>query len=236
MKDHGLLCSADEVRAFQRGEKTQTRRLNGLKKINREPNAWEVVLPDDHGGWIAWYPNRPGLAEFQKRAYPNGGGFKIPYTPGDRVWARETFCNGCPDEQGVCYREGIREQPAADFCEPKWEPSIHMPKWAARFWRKITDVRIERLQNISEEDAWAEGFPDPDGTNREYSDRARYWFKTLWDTLYAKPRPVMGKNHRISHYVSYPWEDVREVRTHRGLDWYVSGNPWNCVLGLQREE
>ena len=120
-----------------------------------------------------------------------------------------------------------------------WRPSLFMPKWAARFWRVITAVRAERLQNISEEDAIAEGVDRSEwkysiapyrnyqeqGVNVGFSTAIRSYC-SLWDTLHAKPKPVRGKDHRISHYVSYPWEDVRDVRTYRGLNWYVSGNPW----------
>jgi len=84
---------------------------------------------------------------------------KCPYgQPGDRLWVRETFAES---RSGVIYRAA----PMFDDCEEgdvswKWKPSIHMPRWASRITLEITAVRVERLQDISEEDAKREGFPD----------------------------------------------------------------------------
>ena len=107
----------------------------------------------------------------------------------------------------------------------RWKPSIHMPRWASRITLEITDVRIERLQEITEEEARAEGareFPDlpsihPYGqdprwsmeepkSTRECLGSARYAFANLWERLYAK----------------------------KGLGWYA--NPWVWVLTFRRVE
>lgn len=100
--------------------------------------------------------------------------YKKPYQPGDILYVRETWehfecccCEG--DEHGNCYREpqqsvlnkscGCYMYRATDeiYGDAKWHPSIHMPKEAARIWLKVTDVRVERLQEITEDEAVKEG-------------------------------------------------------------------------------
>ena len=87
----------------------------------------------------------------------------------------------------------------------KWRPSIHMPKAAARIWLEATDVRVERLQEITEEDAKAEGFEDSwDLTNNRLFCTAKENFEGLWNTLNLK----------------------------RGYGWDV--NPWVFVIEFKR--
>ena len=85
------------------------------------------------------------------RAYPYG-------QPGDRIYVRETFSQH-PEWGQLAFRADGEEFEDADgwLWEPKWIPSIHMPKDIARIWLEITGVRVERLQDISEADALAEG-------------------------------------------------------------------------------
>lgn len=99
---------------------------------------------------------------------------KPPYQPGDILYVRETWerfeCWNCEgDERGNCPKEpkksvldktcGCYMYRATDEIsgDAKWHPSIHMPKEAARIWLKVTDVRVERLQEITEEQACMEG-------------------------------------------------------------------------------
>lgn len=100
---------------------------------------------------------------------------KLPYQPGDILYVRETWerfeCWNCDgDERGNCPKEpkksvldktcGCYMYRATDEIsgDAKWHPSIHMPKEAARIWLKVTDVRVERLQEITEDGVWDEGF------------------------------------------------------------------------------
>jgi hypothetical protein len=76
-----------------------------------------------------------------------------------------------------------------------------MPRWASRITLEIVSVRVERLHEISEEDAIAEGFPNPEGMNRQYPDRARYWYKNLWESI-----------HGIGSWNANPWVWVVEFK------------------------
>ena len=86
---------------------------------------------------------------------------------------------------GYVYRAD--NDPQFEGC--RWKPSIHMPKWAARIWLEVTGVRVERVQDISEEDAIAEGIPRG---AVQYCGHAIRLFRDLWDSINAKR--------------GYPWE------------------------------
>ena len=162
MKERPILFSGAMVRAILADTKTQTRR---------------VVKGE---GSIAVVQQSNGPMVLHKYNGETHSGFRIecPYgQPGDRLWVRETWkphCEGPIREEfplGTCVKyaadgamvkptEWTHEQGA--WCEmneetPQWRPSIHMPRWASRITLEIVAVRVERLQNISEEDARAEG-------------------------------------------------------------------------------
>lgn len=118
----------------------------------------------------------------------------------------------------------------------KWRPSIHMPKEAARLFLRVTSVRAERLQDMTLDDFCSEGvgirpeaFNDPE--NAYWQGREAYI--DTWNSIYASPQPIK-ENGKIVRYESYPWEDIRETRTHRGLPWLVIGNPWVWVIEFER--
>lgn len=137
MKERPILMSAPMVLALLSGAKTQTRRLVKPQPVQFHSDA--KVGPVD-------LPRCPyGLA-------------------GDRLWVREAFArdyfSAAPYEEPT-KRHGYRADwtsRAADVVpEPRWTPSIHMPRWASRIDLEVTGVRVERLQDISEADAVAEG-------------------------------------------------------------------------------
>jgi hypothetical protein len=144
MKCRPILFSAPMVRAILDGSKTQTRRV--VK--TRVENASRVG-------------KRGAQAHIESPEALN----HCPYgQPGDRLWVRETF--GQVGENGryvYCanpaddYQWGAGKPSQGGF---RWRPSIHMPRVASRITLEITDVRVERLQDISEEDARAEGITD----------------------------------------------------------------------------
>jgi len=157
IKERPMLFSAPMVRAILDGSKTQTRRA-----INPQPVKWCQGLS------LPKYSATP-LSEFLLGAPI----FACPYGKvGDRIWARETFCkvddSGYGDHAGIWvdYRATPKykeSHPAGWDNDPhnedalKWKPSIHMPRWASRINLEITAVRVERLNDISEEDAQKEG-------------------------------------------------------------------------------
>lgn len=171
MAERPMLMSAPMVRALLAGTKTQTRRV-----VKPPRNRPAFVLLDHGNGW--WpYQSDDGESELCD------DGMEHPYTcpygkPGDRLWVREAFSGPhCMDATDECvavrpskWGEGSRiwywadgNPTHGDWTRPR--PSIHMPRWASRILLEVTAVRVERLQDISEADAKAEGITPiwPDG-------------------------------------------------------------------------
>lgn len=120
---------------------------------------------------------------------------KPPYQPGDILYVRETW-NLRFDGEKYFYKAdkntSREEKRLLDYNDARWHPSIHMPKEAARIWLKVTNVRVERLQDITEDGAEAEGAIDNRGfihsPENEY-DRiytAREYFIKIWDRTIKK--------------------------------------------------
>ena len=154
MKERPILFSGPMVRAILDGSKTQTRRV--AKEFDEMPNL---------DGILQRFPRQNGC--------PHGA-------PGDRLWVRETWAHerdgtGCPDDTGVLYRA---TDPGWDDegTGLRWRPSIFMPRIASRILLEITDVRVQRLQEISDEDARAEGYDRSHAFPRE-------WFALLWERI-----------------------------------------------------
>lgn len=150
MKEHPILFSTDMVKAILEGRKTQTRRIvkpqpddDGLWNHTQRPMSVHPAYNME-----GWWGTVDETGEDRE--------YKCPYADIDDLnllWVRETFCV-------------VNEKPAykADYSlvptflsSMTWKPSIHMPKSAARIWLEITDIRVERLQDISREDAKREG-------------------------------------------------------------------------------
>jgi len=108
--------------------------------------------------------------------YNGGFPYKAPYQPGDVLYVRETWSEWTGGYLYKVWPEGIA-QPGA-FPRERWHPSIHMPKKAARIWLKVTDVRVERLQEITDEQAEREGCYD-------YTSTAN-GFCHIWDSTLKK--------------------------------------------------
>lgn len=130
-----ILFNTEMVRAILDGRKTCTRRL--VKFLPGENSQWTGYIKD-------------GLMLYNGRNEPCIR--KAPYQPGDTLYVRETWKKA---PNGYYYYEDWQRGDIADLT--KWKPSIHMPKEAARIWLRVTDVRVERLQEINAEGIRNEG-------------------------------------------------------------------------------
>lgn len=189
VRERPIIFGAESVRAIFDGSKTQTRRVFKFPKhMEREGSDWVKSIQEDGGGnWIPWSTDAPGVAEFTKRAYPNGEGIPCPYgKPGDRLWVREAY-HVTPlgrlhkDRWSVCYaadEEGCNVSGA-------WANPMFMPRWASRIDLELTAVRVERLQDITGNDAREEGVCRGDTTPRSGLYRINQ-YREAWDRLNAK--------------------------------------------------
>ena len=230
-KTKPILFSTEMVNAILDGRKSMTRRVIKDKDIT---NNFDI---DVDGSAYAYINPETG------DSYPPTAIAK--YQVGDILWVRETWSK---DENGeYVYRTnyGTTEDDSFPPSMFKWKSSIHMPREAARIFLRVKNVRVERVQDITEEDAKNEGVKDPyDYQEPSYYDQPhvrgmeinKSAFAGLWDSIYAEPKAVTNKDDGILYYVSYPWEDIQETREYKGKPWYVYGNPWVWVYEFERVE
>jgi len=159
-----ILFSTPMVQAILRGEKTQTRRIKGLEIINQNPDDWQFEWYD-YSCKLPWRFTQKSSVNKQslKERSFNQEAIKCPDGKvGDVLWVRETYTvnNGqYPTDLGYVFKAelGKKELEYAKELGVKWKPSIFMPRAACRIKIEITNIRIERLNGISEQDAIAEG-------------------------------------------------------------------------------
>jgi len=192
VKERGILFQGDMVNAILRGDKTQTRRIiKGSEGIVK-------------------------LSEHNRLLTLEQWGFKCPYEVGMVLWVRETWAelswlefNGESTEGDSRYVYAV-DDPGAHLVK-KWKPSLFMPKEACRIRLEITDVRVERLQDISQEDAMAEG-------------------------VYAMPHRCEGWTNPLNNFrdcyrcaYRFLWN---QINGHSGNQWDT--NPWVWVVTFRR--
>ncbi len=179
MKERPILFKGEMVRAVLNGSKTQTRRT-----VKPQPETTHEGDPYWHiGGYRVW-AYRSACDDILRKG---GDPLLCPYgRDGDHLYVRETFAK-IMGQSGVwietdyhaTYKHGDRLGDSLGV-KKKWTPSIHMPRWASRITLEITDVRVERLQEISRGDAMAEGCPFP---NMAKGDDPRQWYADLWKKI-----------------------------------------------------
>lgn len=195
MKERGMIFNAEMVRAILDGRKTQTRHI--MKLQPETPGAGLRYITESHkksevGKYFWCISDALGM-----RA--RSAVFTCPFgAVGDRIWVRETFRvhSRATDVATLVYRASVRNSwteqthrvPVAVCNKPatpeKWTPSIHMPRWASRILLEITDVRVERLRDLSEEDAKSEGItPSAGGVLPGWEYRIN--FRDLWMDIYG---------------------------------------------------
>ncbi|WP_333620411.1 hypothetical protein [Pantoea septica] len=200
MRERPILLNGDMVRAVLNGSKTQTRRIIDWRRTR----PTEIAERDDGSKW-------PWSEDCE-----NGGDYwhDCPFGEvGDRLWVRETFRvhSRATDVATLVYKASERQSwteqthrvPVSVCNKPavieKWTPSIHMPRWASRITLEITGVRVERLQDISQADAVAEGIKSGrcgnetswrdafyvPGDNQPYFN-AETAYGDLWSSIYGE--------------------------------------------------
>jgi len=200
MKEHPILFSTDMVKAILEGRKTQTRRvvkaINEVGKNKKEPSDKAVgFIPSaDPECFIEQFPLDLTLMYPQsKPTTMNGGSYRCPYGQvGSKLWVRETFTTikTRDNRRFYLYKAGLppkEELSTENLRSIKWMPSIFMPHEASRITLEITDIRVQRLQEITEKDAIAEGIPAfaPNGIIRNYKI-PQMQYEVLWDKINGK--------------------------------------------------
>jgi len=238
MTERPILFSGPMVRAILEGRKTQTRRVVKTGNYPHEKIAWwePAAESGNEGRWSA----KDGL----------GGIFHIPCPygqPGDRLWVRETWqmvdqdgeadasaslrerlgstapFRGVQGDRPITWRAVYRADGEAEhptYGPINWRPSIHMPRWASRLTLEVTAVWVERLKEIDENGAMAEGLCGPlldrelDGIVNQIGRAPRECFAELWNSIYA------GGGHG---WDTNPWVWVVEFTPQPPTPWHPGG-------------
>ena len=244
MTDRPILFNDEDVRAILDGRKVQTRRV-----VKPQPTECGLLFREWEG-FYAWEDDGLNLDEGAQRLCPYGA-------PGDRLWVRETIRAKYDTESyatadtgrtidGVYYGmasatsrdwvyaadgEWINDQPQ-EWVPPEHEtiPSIHMPRWASRLTLEVVSVRVERVQEISEEDAIAEGI-QPCGAGWEnylwHGGGAPASLQDAWDWQYSNY--VEGEHGGAKGSFSSLWQ---LINAKRGFGW--DANPFVWVVEFKR--
>lgn len=181
-----ILFNTEMVRAILDGRKSCTRRL--VKFFSGENPRWTGYIKD--GLMLYNGKNEPCIR-------------KAPYQPGDTLYVRETWKKA---PNGYYYYEDWQKDDIADVT--KWHPSIRMPKGAARIWLRVTDVRVERLQDIDGKGCVKEGIEE-EPLKYVGDEFVKGMFHDLWDSTIKK-----------SDLDRYSWD----------------ANPWVWVIEFERCE
>ena len=218
-----ILFNTEMVRAILGGRKTVTRRLVKPQPKSKlcytfagsDCGTWGYPSKTAHESWGEEYrlPDNITKEDFWKRWNP-------PYHTDDVLYVRETWSPIYPDKEsnevcGYIYKEDSLEEYDNRYPDGedyqwggKWRPSIHMPKEAARIWLKVTDVRVELLQEITSEQIGREGV-EVEYPHVLNGEEKRYAFSTLWNSTVKK-----------SDLDRYGW----------------NANPWVWVIEFERCE
>lgn len=214
MKERGIIFNAEMVRAILDGRKTQMRRPAEFKVREEGYNLNFSGLKS--GFYCYGVPSSGFVLRSMGAGCWNDRTFPL-YCPfgnvGDRLWVRETWQCGLCTESTFAYRATHKPSDLEEGWNEKikWRPSSQMPRWASRILLEITSVRVERLQDISQADAIAEGAPPShptiDAVSREYGfpDFSRSWFGQTWWHIYGK-----------ENWQANPWVWVIEFKQVQG--------------------
>lgn len=159
-----ILFKPEMVRAILHGKKTQTRRVVKHIPLLGDPVRWCAAAQKQEPGWVS-------IVGDYRRFCPYG-------EVGGRLWVREMWSQPYADEgNGETFYRADGER------DVTWKPSIHMPRWACRLVLEITDVRVERLNSMDEDEAYAEGIERPESVLMGGTLSVAK-FKDLWDSIH----------------------------------------------------
>ena len=212
MKIKPILFSTPMIRALLDGRKTQTRRV-----VKVQPNTRHYQI-EFEGGFLKEYSRVAGCWYLERKQ-------PCPYGKvGDLLWVRETFSDNDSLNKHLLLSGNPKVFYAADLHHSvtkvptkyrlgRWKPSIFMPRWASRLTLKINNVRVERLQDISESDAYEEGI-DTEGA--AYNTAEHYQ---------SGGSSIQGRSPAVFAFIDL-WQSINGKGS-----WYL--NPWVWVLEFE---
>ena len=226
MAEKPILFNTEMVKAILDGRKTQTRRV--IKP--QPPCDLKMMTEGVHAGEWHLYNDSPML--HPQINSPWGAWYLSPYRPDDILWVRETWKQATTGTAGpglidlILYRADEPQDATAMMVEDRWHPSIHMPRKAARIFLRVKNVRAERLQDITEADAEAEG------TDLEAWYDYDEWQHSVGDGLASDDCPVVFETKR-GFFGRRVWDKtMQSVEQYMNFGW--DANPWVWVIEFER--
>ena len=216
-----ILFSGPLVRAILDGRKTQTRRV--LKSVG----DMDRVLQMDDGSWHVTDSKGGHMSPVT-----------IPYPVGTELWVRESFADtvGMGFDKRYHYAADVKPGSESDQIRKdygvKWKPSIHMPRAASRITLRVTAVKVERLQDISEEDAKAEGVTYEAPTKEDYD-----WYETFCEENGGDPTAPMDgvwKCEGVKGWGPTPETMYRVIWESINGPGSWDANPWVVAYSFER--
>lgn len=261
MPDKPIIFSAPMIRALFDGRKTLDRRV--LKPWAGEQSKW-LTMQTLHAAPTCYLAEVNGNLGVQMQ-HPLAGTtqpygqvdamspltwVRLPYAPGHRLWVKEAWRaerawdNAPPRDlfaaDPVLFEaDGEWSEPvslSSGFVAGRLRSPIHMPSWASRMTLGVTEVRVQRLQEITEADAKAEGIEVVRHHNPKWvALTPENLFAVFWNSLHGNPKPVRGEGG-ISHYVSFPWDGRSRTEAYRGKPHIITANPWVACLSFETHQ
>lgn len=219
MSVKGILFNTEMVRAILDGKKSCTRRL--VKTRRKDACGFYVTRRKADGLFAGIYEYDENESMFDNQLEP-------PYQPGDIIYVRETWHKyikrvgegqNCHLAEFYGYKASVAN--SEDAGEP-WHPSIHMPKEAARIWLKVTDVRVEHLNDMTNDDALKEG---AEGTRCDHAGAGAYGCTDCMNTGWLEP-PILE--------FMQIWNSTIKKSDLDRYGWNAS--PWVWVIEFERCE
>ena len=237
------------VNAILEDRKKETRRI--IKKVNPDwfydgQRFWTSqkgsLIPNPHGepGDILWVRECHRWADRLVDGFERDTPYYVQYRSNGKVLQYNFENMSTPYHM---WEPKWAKGWSSDRKYGNWRPSIFMPRWACRLLLRVTDVKVERIQDITKKGAiaegvyWSEAYPEGYTIYGPHDFRccapsAVLTFRRLWNQIHERPRPVIKKK-KLLHYVSYPWNEVFSTREYRGKSWIVNGNPWVFVTSFE---
>ncbi len=240
-----------------------TRRTGGLAEINQEPDAWDYMRTNNDGRALFWRSSDTASAIWNDP--DNIRLIKPRYQVGETVYIKEAWCLGGytykKKEADIIYKLGTQcevdvisvpwndwlekntRYGGSNVVEDKWRSPLFMPAWAARDFIKMTDIRAERLQEITASDCVKEGVSaggmilaqttmlatGTDNLKDAQDVLLKCAYKELWNSINAKWKRVWNKELKIYEFWQFPWceEDAIPVpKTEHPDRYHCVPNPW----------
>ena len=249
-KQNGLMC-APEINVFQVFRQPQS----GLMLYQSQSHE-DIVCPYQIGDVLWVRENIKCYRSWECHSSEPEHSFEYATDQTEITDWPDDFIPEPPYNSKNCYDETYDNYSMSCVYHNWVRPSIHMPKWACRLFLRITSVRAERVADISEEDAkaeglkclskdngvtWKYGIPDSDGEpgQDDYGWQWERWntdprqaFKNLWNSIYAEPRPIRYKGMIIA-YESFRLDDAFTILSINDVPHRNYPNPWVWVLEFE---